>query len=91
MDPNRIASRIKIRKTVIPAVNDDEWIKANFKTLIHKFPGQYVIVCGGESFVGKDAGKLERQARKAHPEAKITTGMPIPRKEDLLPIITGRL
>ena len=69
-----------------PDPNDEKILRRNMDRLIDKYPGQYVIVCGGEIFVGRDVAKLERDARQKHPGIT-TTGSPIPRPKDLFCVL----
>ncbi len=66
-------------------IDDDSWLKSHFEWLIDHYPGQYVVVAKGEAFIGRNVIALERQAREKHPHAT-TTGMPIPRQQDLFAI-----
>jgi len=69
-----------------PDPKDDEVLWANMGRLMKKYPGQYVIVAGGEIFVGRDGAKLQREADRKHPDIT-AVGCPIPRKKDLFCIL----
>lgn len=49
--------------------------------LVDKYPGKYAVFAGGEIFIGRDAKKLEDEAKKKYPKT-IPIGMPIPHKQD---------
>ena len=70
---------VKIRKKI----DDDAWIREHFEELVDKYPGKYAVIAEGELFVGEDAAKLEKEARKKHPGIT-PTGLPIPRPEDFI-------
>lgn len=76
-----MSKRHKIKKK-----DDDRWIREHFEWLVDNFPGQYLVVAEGEPFIGYDAGKLEKEARKKHPGVT-PIGMPIPRPEDFVSIL----
>lgn len=61
--------------------DDHEWVRRHLGELVEKYAGQYAIIAQGELFVGTDAGRLEREARRKHPGV-IPTGLRIPRPED---------
>lgn len=73
-------------KTKHKKIDDDKWICDHFEWLVDNFPGQYLVVAEGEPFIGYDAGKLEKDARRKHPGV-IPIGMPIPRPEDFVSIL----
>lgn len=70
-------------KSFIPKhyTKDDEWILKNLEKLVDEHGGKYVVVADGETFIGRDAALLEKQARKKHPGVT-PTGMPIPQPKD---------
>lgn len=69
-----------------PDPNDDKIMREKSDELFRKYPGQYVVVCGGEIFIGRDAAALDREARRKHPG--ITPhGCPIPRPKDLICVL----
>lgn len=72
-----------VKKKSIPKhySQDDKWLLENLEELVDQHGGKYVVVAGGETFIGRDAALLEKQARENHPGV-IPTGMPIPRPED---------
>lgn len=62
-------------------VKNDEWISEHFEELVDKYGGQYVIVSGGEVFIGGDVRRLEAKARRKYP-CLTPIGMPVPRPQD---------
>ena len=71
-------AKVTIPKHYTP---DDQWIHQHLEDLVDKHAGKYVVVAGGETFIGRDAVLLEKEARKKHPGI-IPSGMPIPHPED---------
>ena len=62
-------------------MDDREWVRKHLSDLVDRYAGQYAVVAEGELFVGTDAARLEKEARRKHPGI-IPTGLPIPRPED---------
>ncbi len=69
------------RKLRRKSIDDDAWIREHFEELVDKYGGKYIIVAGGEVFVGGDVRRLEVKARLKHPDI-IPIGMPVPRPQD---------
>lgn len=69
-----------------PGPRDEKILREKMDGLVRKYPGQYVVVSGGEIFVGKDGAALDRKARKKHPNVT-PLGCPIPKPEDLVCVL----
>ena len=66
-------------KTLLP--KNYAWIKKNFSSLVKQYGGQYIVVAGGEVFVGRKPQILEKEAKKKYPK-EVPIGTPIPKPED---------
>ena len=67
--------------------DDQKWLKNNFKKLIDKYGGEFVLIAKHKVFPVNETNvtKVERELRLKYKVAPI--GLPIPRKEDLLSVL----
>jgi len=82
-------SKLRARKPTTkykPDPNDAKVLDEHMDELIEKYPGQYVVVAGGDLFIGRDPAKLDREARRQHPDVS-PLGSPIPRKSDFFSVL----
>lgn len=68
-------------------ITDQEWLSRNFKKLINRHGGEYVLIANHKAFPVDEANlvKVEKELKKKFKISPI--GMPIPRKGDLLSIL----
>ena len=67
--------------------SDQKWLEKNFKSLIAKYGGEYVLIAKHKVFPVNESNivKIEKELRRKFGISPI--GTPIPRKEDLLSIL----
>ncbi len=68
-------------------LDDQKWLEKNFKKLIAKYGGEYVLIANHKVFPVNESNisKIEKELKEKYKTSPI--GMPIPRKEDLLSIL----
>lgn len=69
-----------------PDPNDDKIMREKSEEFFRKYPGRYVVVCGGEIFAGRDVVMMTSEARRKHPGITPHVCL-IPRPKDLVCVL----
>lgn len=70
--------------------SDQLWLKRNFKKLVEKYGGEYILIANHKVFPVNESNiiKVEKELREKYKVSPI--GTPIPRKEDLLSVLAWK-